>query len=115
MTQLRHDTPVTCEGERSRGGSWIPRSMDPSMTYARRYEFRADFRRPGADARAALHPGYACHGERPPGSARRRAVDRSIEQIIEDYSQLERADVLAALEYASAYTREREIPLTAAG
>lgn len=43
------------------------------------------------------------------------AAGRSIEQIIEDYPQLDREDVLAALEYAAAYTREREIPLTAAG
>jgi len=43
------------------------------------------------------------------------ASGRSVEQVIEDYPQLEREDVLAALEYAAAYTREREIPLTAAG
>jgi len=43
------------------------------------------------------------------------AAGRSVEQVIEDHPQLEREDVLAALEYAAAYTREREIPLTAAG
>ncbi len=43
------------------------------------------------------------------------AAGRSIDEVIEDYPQLERDDVLAALEYAAAYTREREIPLTAAG
>ena len=43
------------------------------------------------------------------------AAGRSIDDIIEDYPQLERADVLGALEYAAAATRDREIPLTAAG
>jgi len=43
------------------------------------------------------------------------AARRSIDEVIEDYPQLERDDVLAALEYAAAYTREREIPLTADG
>jgi uncharacterized protein (DUF433 family) len=43
------------------------------------------------------------------------AAGRSIDEILEDYPQLERADVLAALEYAAAYTREREIPLTTTG
>jgi uncharacterized protein (DUF433 family) len=43
------------------------------------------------------------------------AAGRSNDQVIEDYPQLERDDVLAALEYAAAYTREREISLTAAG
>ena len=43
------------------------------------------------------------------------AAGRSIDAIVEDYPQLEREDVLGALEYAAAATREREIPLTAAG
>lgn len=43
------------------------------------------------------------------------AAGRSVEQVLEDYPQLEREDVLAALEYAAAFTREREIWLTAAG
>ena len=43
------------------------------------------------------------------------AAGRTAEQVIEDYPQLELADVYAALEYAAAYTREREIPLTTAG
>jgi uncharacterized protein (DUF433 family) len=43
------------------------------------------------------------------------AAGRSIDDVIEDYPQLERADVLGALEYAAAATRDREIPLTAAG
>lgn len=43
------------------------------------------------------------------------AAGRTAEQVIGDYPQLELADVYAALEYAAAYTREREIPLTAAG
>ncbi|MFA9430765.1 DUF433 domain-containing protein [Egicoccus sp. AB-alg2] len=43
------------------------------------------------------------------------AAGRTIEQLLEDYPQLERDDVLAALEYAAAVTREREIRLTAAG
>ena len=43
------------------------------------------------------------------------AAGRSIDEVIEDYPQLEREDVLGALEYAAAATRDREIPLTAAG
>jgi hypothetical protein len=43
------------------------------------------------------------------------AAGRSIDDVIADYPQLERADVLGALEYAAAATRDREIPLTAAG
>lgn len=43
------------------------------------------------------------------------AAGRTVEQVIGDYPQLELTDVYAALEYAAAYTREREIPLTAAG
>ncbi|MEX0869477.1 MAG: DUF433 domain-containing protein [Nitriliruptoraceae bacterium] len=43
------------------------------------------------------------------------AAGRSVDQVIDDYPQLDREDVLAALEYAAAFTREREISLTAAG
>jgi uncharacterized protein (DUF433 family) len=43
------------------------------------------------------------------------AAGRSIDDVIEDHPQLERADVLGAIEYAAAATRDREIPLTAAG
>lgn len=43
------------------------------------------------------------------------AAGQSIEQILADYPQLARADVLAALEYAAAIAREREIPLPTAG
>jgi len=43
------------------------------------------------------------------------AAGRTVEQVIGDYPQLEPSDVYGALEYAAAYTREREIPLTAAG
>ncbi len=43
------------------------------------------------------------------------AAGRSIDDILADYPQLEREDVLAALEYAAAYTRERELPASAAG
>jgi uncharacterized protein (DUF433 family) len=43
------------------------------------------------------------------------AAGRSIDEVIEDYPRLEREDVLGALEYAAAATREREVPLTAAG
>ena len=43
------------------------------------------------------------------------AAGQSIEDVIADYPQLERDDILAALEYAAAYTREREIPLPTAG
>jgi uncharacterized protein (DUF433 family) len=43
------------------------------------------------------------------------AAGRSIDDLIADYPQLERADVLGALEYVAAANRDREIPLTAAG
>lgn len=43
------------------------------------------------------------------------AAGQSIDEVLADYPQLEREDVLAVLEYAAAYTREREIPLPAAG
>ncbi|MEX2291204.1 MAG: DUF433 domain-containing protein [Mycobacteriales bacterium] len=43
------------------------------------------------------------------------AAGRTVEQVIGDYPQLKPSDVYAALEYAAAYTREREVPLTAAG
>lgn len=43
------------------------------------------------------------------------AAGQTIEEILGDYPYLEREDVLAALEYAAAATRGREIPLTPAG
>ena len=43
------------------------------------------------------------------------AAGQSIEDTLADYPQLERDDILAALEYAAAYTSEREIPLPTAG
>ena len=39
------------------------------------------------------------------------AAGRSTEELLEDYPYLERADVLAALEYASAVVNEREVPV----
>jgi uncharacterized protein (DUF433 family) len=39
------------------------------------------------------------------------AAGRSVEQLLADYPYLERADVLAALEYAAALAQEREVPL----
>jgi uncharacterized protein (DUF433 family) len=39
------------------------------------------------------------------------AAGRSIDQVLEDYPYLERADVLAALEFAAAALQERELPL----
>jgi uncharacterized protein (DUF433 family) len=38
------------------------------------------------------------------------AAGRTVEQVIDDYPYLERADVLAALEYAAA-VNEREVPV----
>ncbi|GEM_PF-5809372 len=43
------------------------------------------------------------------------AAGRSVDEVLEHYPQLDHADVLGALEYAAAATREREIPLTPAG
>jgi uncharacterized protein (DUF433 family) len=40
------------------------------------------------------------------------AGGRTIEQVLEDYPYLERADVLAALEYAAAAVNEREVPVS---
>lgn len=39
------------------------------------------------------------------------AAGRSVEQILEDYPDLEREDVYAALEYATAAVQERHLPL----
>jgi uncharacterized protein (DUF433 family) len=36
---------------------------------------------------------------------------QTIEQVLADYRYLERADVLAALEYAAAIAQEPEVPL----
>ena len=39
------------------------------------------------------------------------ATGRSTEEILIDYPYLERADILAALEFAAAAVQERELPL----
>lgn len=39
------------------------------------------------------------------------AAGRSIEEVLVDYPYLERADFLAALEFAAAAVQERELPL----
>jgi uncharacterized protein (DUF433 family) len=39
------------------------------------------------------------------------AAERSVEQILEDHPYLERADVVATLEFAAAAMQERELPL----
>ena len=39
------------------------------------------------------------------------AAGRSIEEVLVDYPYLERADILVALEFASAAVQERELPL----
>lgn len=39
------------------------------------------------------------------------AAERSTEQILEDYPDLERPDILATLEFAAAAMQERELPL----
>lgn len=39
------------------------------------------------------------------------AAGQTIEQVLADYRYLERADVLAALEYAAAIAQEPEVPL----
>ena len=43
------------------------------------------------------------------------AAGRSTEQILADYPYLERADILAALEFAAAAVQERELPLARPG
>jgi len=45
-----------------------------------------------------------------PGSA---GAGREAEEILEDFPDLERDDILAALEYAAAAVQERELPLAA--
>lgn len=39
------------------------------------------------------------------------AAERGMEQILADYPYLERADILATLEFAAAAMQERELPL----
>jgi uncharacterized protein (DUF433 family) len=41
------------------------------------------------------------------------AAGRSVEEVLADYPHLDRADVLAALEFAAAAVSERELPLAA--
>ena len=43
------------------------------------------------------------------------AAGQSVDEVLADYPQLDREDVLAALEYAAASTGEREIALPATG
>jgi uncharacterized protein (DUF433 family) len=43
------------------------------------------------------------------------AAGRGIDEILRDYPYLERADVLAALEYAAAAVNEREVPVARPG
>jgi len=43
------------------------------------------------------------------------AAGRTIDEILEDYPYLERDDVLAALEWATAAAQERDLPLAASG
>lgn len=43
------------------------------------------------------------------------AAGQTIDQVLEDFPELERDDVLAALEYAAADTNERVIVLPAGG
>jgi uncharacterized protein (DUF433 family) len=40
------------------------------------------------------------------------ATGRTIDDILSDYSYLERDDVLASLEYAAAAVNEREVPVS---
>ena len=42
------------------------------------------------------------------------AAGRTIDQILDDYPYLERADVFAALEFAAVALQERELPLVTA-
>ncbi len=39
------------------------------------------------------------------------AAGQGVDDVLADYPYLERADVLAALEFAAAITQERELPL----
>ena len=39
------------------------------------------------------------------------AAGQSIDEVLTDYPYLERADILAALEFAAAAVQERELPL----
>ncbi len=39
------------------------------------------------------------------------AAGRTLDQVLDDYPYLERADILAALEFAAAAMQERELPL----
>ncbi|MGH8909972.1 MAG: DUF433 domain-containing protein [Egibacteraceae bacterium] len=41
------------------------------------------------------------------------AAGRSIDEILQDYPDLEPADIYAALEFAAAAVQERELPLAA--
>ena len=43
------------------------------------------------------------------------AAGRTIDEVLGDYPYVERADVLAALEYAAAIVNEREVPIARFG
>jgi uncharacterized protein (DUF433 family) len=43
------------------------------------------------------------------------AAGRTVDEVLQDYPYLERADVLAALEWAAAAAQDRELPLAASG
>jgi uncharacterized protein (DUF433 family) len=42
------------------------------------------------------------------------AAGRTIEQVLDDYPYVDRHDILAALEFATAAVQERELPLSSA-
>lgn len=42
------------------------------------------------------------------------AAGQTTEQLLDDYPYLERADILAALEFAAAAVQQRELPIRAA-
>lgn len=42
-----------------------------------------------------------------------RAAGRSYDEVLEDFPELDREDILAALEYAAVAVQERELPLRA--
>ncbi len=90
----------------------IPRST-PNLDFGPTcsYDGKVSFERISADP--ARMTGLPCiRGTRVTVSAvlGQLAAGQTTEQILADYPYLEKADVLAALEFAAAAVRERELP-----
>jgi Protein of unknown function (DUF433) len=68
----------------------------------------SEFHRPEPDERPGLHPVHPGDGERGPGQL---AAGLTVPELLVEFPYLDRADLLAALEFAAAAVQECELPL----